>query len=433
MILRFLAVLSFAFPLFATCTLSQFLVDPSNTVYYGEDVDVRVRFGCADGSGPHSPRVLFQGATIVLEFQPQTGGPTAPSETGDRIFLGRLAPGTYNLIVREQGGATAAQRTLVVRDRPFFLAPHIGGEGTEVAIGLPFGSEVRFGDVAVPLRQSADGAIIAIAPAHAAGLVDVTVVTEAGTLTYEDAFRYGPANDDDFERVLLPATLTGAGAHGSEWHSDVIVRNDGPIAIETDPSIYVDLDSPILPIGLSAIPAGKYARFPETTRDGGAFLYIPRETSRYLSYSSHIVDRSRSTTDLGSEVPVVHSTDTAAKLVLPQVRIGQGFRARLRIYDFDAEPSRFATVIVRGEDGATHQFVTTITAEGFACPTTPCLRPTPGFATLDLSAFEALRNVRVADITIQTFPRDARLWAFVSVTNNDTQRVTIYTPQSKRP
>jgi hypothetical protein len=432
MILRFLVVVLVAFPIFGQCSMTDLVVEPENP-NYGEEIDVRVRFGCPHGSGPYAPRVRTTGNFVYVEFQPEMGGPTVPSVHGDRIFLGRLLPGTYDLVLRDTNGHVFGERTIVVRERPFLLAPHIGGAETEVAIDVLSVKEVRFDGVKATYTFRNDR-LIAIAPPHAPGLVDVTVITDNDeTLTYKNAFRYGTPQDGDFERVLFPINLTGAGAHGSDWHSDLVVRNHGPVPVETIPSIYADLDSPILPINVSAIPPGKYARFPETARDGGAFLYYPRDTARYLSYSSHIVDRSRSASDLGSEVPVVHSTDTASTLTIPQVRIGEGFRARLRIYDFDAAESRFATVIVTGEDGATHQFRVTLTAETVTCVTTPCLQPTPGFANVDLGAFESLRNVRVGDIRVEAFPRDARLWAFVSVTNNETQRVTIYTPQTKLP
>jgi hypothetical protein len=432
MILRFLFVLLVAFPLFGQCSMTQLFVEPENP-NYGEEIDLRVRFACPHGSGPHAPRVRRTGNFIYIEFQPEMGGPTVPTEHGERIFLGRLLPGTHDIVLRDTNGHLFGERTIVVRERPFFLAPHVGGEGTEVAIDLFSVKEVRFGGVRATFSFRNDS-LIAIAPPHAPGLVDVTVTSENDeTVTYKNAFRYGPYADADFERVLLPLTFTGAGAHGSEWHSEVIVRNHGPVAVETVPFIYYHLDSPILPITLSAIPSGKYAAFPETTRDGGAFLYYPHDMSRFLSFSSHIVDRSRSATDLGSEVPVVHSRDTAASLTMPNVRIGDGFRARLRIYDFDAFERRFVNVFVTGEDGTPHIIRATVVAEGFACPTTPCLRPTPGFANLDLGAMPALRNIRVATIRIEAMPRDARLWAFVSVTNNETQRVTIYTPQHRRP
>lgn len=434
MILRFLLALVVAFPLFGQCAVTDLFVEPENP-NYGEEIDVRVRFACPHGSGPRAPRVRRTGNFIYIEFEPEMGGPTVPSEHGERIFLGRLLPGTHDLVLRDTNGHLFAERTIVVRERPFHLVPHVGGAGTEVAIDLFSVKEVRFGGVLATTSFRNDS-LIAIAPPHEPGLVDVTVITEHDptvTVTYKNAFRYGQMTEADFERVLFPITLTGAGAHGSEWHSDLVVRNDGPVEIETMPFIYADLDSPVLPIMMSAIPRGKYARFPETTRDGGAFLYYPRDMSRFLSFSSHIVDRSRSTTDLGSEVPFVHSRDTAASLTLPQVRIGEGFRARLRIYDFDAFERRYVNVVVMGEDGSQHLIRATVAAEAFACPTTPCLRPTPGFANLDLGAMPALRNIRVADIRVDAFPRDARLWAFVSVTNNETQRVTIYTPQTKMP
>ncbi len=173
---------------------------------------------------------------------------------------------------------------------------------------------------------------------------------------------------------------------------------------------------------------------PEETRDGGMFLYVPRGAEGYLAYSSHIVDRSRSTTDRGAEVPVVRAKDTAAVLHLPHVPVDPLFRARLRIYDFDAIDGRWVRVTARADDGTVHTLDTRLSADNIACISLlPCLQPWPAFASIDISSIGSLRQKRVADLRVESLERDGRLWAFVSVTNNDTQRVTLHTPQHASP
>lgn len=433
---RLLPILLFAFQLLAQCGLTRFIIEPQRPLY-GEEVDVLLRGSCSSGMGPSTPRVRVEGHTIFIELLPPQGGPLAPSFWGERVFLGRLLPGTWDLVVRDTHGEWERQ-TVVVRERPFSIAPNHSGPGVEVVLhGVPLacGSApcpvVRFGGVqATSTRVLENGDVVVTSPPHDPGLVDVTVTTSNQTLTLEDGFRYGGVAEDDYERVLLPVTFSGPGAQGSEWQSTVIVENNSPVTLDTEPIVYAYSSLPLL----LPLFGGSKGFFPERAGEGGSFLYFTRGgASRYLAYSSHITDRSRSETDLGSELPVVRARDTAPEIFLTDVPVSTTFRARLRIYDFDNLESRTVSVFIKPMEGPEREFSLQTTGTNFACPTTPCLQPEPGFVAVDLNALGLRPNLGPVDIRVRSSRGDARLWAFVTVTNNESQRVTMYTPLHERP
>ncbi|HYI08197.1 MAG TPA: hypothetical protein VEK57_03920 [Thermoanaerobaculia bacterium] len=425
-----------ALPLSADCPITDFVIEPEQPLY-GEDIDVLLRGSCESGLRPPGARIRVDGSTIAIELRPQLGLTLAPSFWGERVFLGRILPGTYEVVVRDVNREWG-RRTLVVRDRPFSIAPNFGNEGTEAVLrgvhptgcSAPPCFTVRFGGVPATDAHTVEGGdIVVTAPAHTAGLVDVTVTTGSETLTLTEAFRYGSPAESDYERVLLPMTVLAPGAHGSDWASDIVVQNNAPVTVDTEPRFYVDPDSPVQPLP-TAIPPGRKAYFPYRFTDGGAFFYFPRGAGPYLGYASHILDRSRNTTDLGSEIPVVRARDTASKIFLPNIPVSDLFRARLRIYDFDVTVSRLVLVTLRTDDGKAFAFGLRLNASPIVCPTTPCLQPAPPFRALDLAPSAGAETV---DITVESFEKDARLWAFASVTNNETQHVTMHTPLHDRP
>jgi hypothetical protein len=435
-------LLLFAFPALAqqVCGLQQFVIEPSSPAWYGEEIDVRMRGTCSSGAAPHSPRVIVNGSTINIELA-DPGGPTlAVIDWGERVVLGRLLPGTYDVVVRTAQRELGRQ-TLEVRPRPFALVPRFGLAGERVVIRgvhvVACAAEpcqpIRFGGVpATDVRIEGWGAFSVTVPPHAPGVVDVTVQESSGVVTMAGGFRYGTQGSGDFERVLFPVNFTASGAHGSEWHTEIIVQNNAPVTLDTSPRTLVHPDPPLLPIPTPLAPGTK-GFVPEEGRDGGMFFYVPRGAESYLAYSSRIFDRSRSTTDRGAEVPVVRARDTAAVLHLPHVPVDPLFRARLRIYDFDAVDGREVRVTATADDGTVHTFDTRLHADIIVCVTEPCLQPWPAFASIDVSSIGSLRQKRIADLRIEAYERDARLWAFVSVTNNDTQRVTVHTPQHASP
>jgi hypothetical protein len=335
-----------------------------------------------------------------------------------------------------------AEQTLAVQDRAIKVTPSFGNALTDVMIEgyeapacttapCPL-TQIFFGNTAgLNVHRGARSEWIATAPEGVSGIVDIRIVTGSNSVTLDDAFRYGPPFEDELDRVLFPVNFMTTGAHGSQWRTDLVVRNDGPVTIETSPLFWFDPASPILPILQPVAPGGK-GNFFQLNRDGGQFLYVPRGLEPRLSYASHVVDRSRSEVDLGTEVPVIREEDTDFQVKLLQVPVDARYRAKLRVYDLDVNNREVVVTLKDWVFGRTIQ--RTLALTGIAiCPVAPCSTERPAFAVLDLDQIPELREMQYGvDVTVTSRTRDARLWAFVSVTNNDTQHVTVYTPQHRR-
>jgi hypothetical protein len=361
-----------------------------------------------------------------------------------RVPLPMLRAGTYTVRIVGPGRADMfEERTLVVQERVVRVTPAVGSEFTEVIIeGYerpecntdPCAEvEVFFGNTkATNVRFSGRSELLATVPAGT-GMVDVRIVTGSQTVTIEHAFRYGTPFEDDVEWVLFPVNFMARGAFGSDWRSDIVVRNDGPVTIETRPLFWASPTIPTLPIPEPIAPDGK-GNFPQLERDGGQFLYVPRGLEEKLSYAAHVVDRSRSEADLGTEVPVVRVEDTDSVVKLLQIPVGDLYRAKLRVYDVDT--NRGALVTITDPETNTRITMVSLSLTGIpVCPIAPCVADRPAFAVLDLEAVQALQGRNFpsgVDVTITADGDGARLWAFVTVTNNDTQHVTVYTPQHRR-
>ncbi|MEA2462784.1 MAG: hypothetical protein QOJ98_531 [Acidobacteriota bacterium] len=441
--LIFLFLLAFA-PAAFGCTVDAFSTNPA-TIHSGDPLAELVLSGiCPTTDLPLFRNITVQDREIRVEFQFNGGGGLTLTPWSARVPLPMLDAGTYKVtLIGGLGPDLFEERTLIVHERELRLTPAFGGELTEVIIEgyqrplctpspCPL-TEVFFGSTkAIEVRTSGRAELIAVVPTGS-GVVDVRIVTGTSTLTIEDGFRYGGPFEEELERVLFPVNLRAAGAFGSDWRSDIVIRNDGPVTIETTPLFWFDPASPILPIPLPIPPNGK-GTFIQRERDGGEFLHMPRGLEEKLSYAVHVVDRSRSDVDLGTEVPVVRAEDTDSVVKLLQIPVGQLYRAKLRVYDIDVNRSVLVTVHDPAMEAPVLQRTLTLTGIP-VCPVALCLPDRPGFAVLDLEGLPELQGGSFpagVDITI-TAPTDgARLWGFVTVTNNDTQHVTVYTPQHRR-
>lgn len=419
-------------------------VDPP-VIYENEPFDI-VAGGFFPGIEPPVYVHRFQ-STFNIELPDSPGGPLISVPWGERLRFEGLVAGTYSIAVH---GLDRTHRVIdfVVHEKPFTLSSRIGEEADEIAIeGLPVRDcpndtcpalTVYFGNtpghnVRVEYPHSEIGnAVIVVEVPEGTGLVDVSVQLLTGERpVLRNAFRYGRGLESDYERVLFPITYAGAGAHGSEWRSDILVRNDAPVRVRTEPLIYLEMLLPDLQ-AMMPLPPGARSLFPSANRDGGAFLHVARGGEKWLTYASHAVDRSRTNNDRGSEVPVVRAEDTASEIRLLDIPMRPLFRSHLRIYDFDEVREQSLAIVFRKEDGT--EFI-----EGVQLPPTPvcvnppCLADRPSYVGIDLGTIRELENAGNVDITIRASTNDRRIWAFVSVANNETQRVTLYTPQHKTP
>lgn len=419
-ILFSLVLLLSTVPLFADsgCSIDTIEVDPPQA-FQGEQIDVRVTGGCASGGRPPAPVVRFEGNTIILDFSLSSSGPLVPFGWSDRVRLGTLNPGAYTIIARNDG-VEEKRASVVVEPRPFRVEPMSGAPGSRVLItgaplpicqdNQPCTQRVLFGGAPAELvGHGPYGELIVVVPPLGAGSVDVTLITPGRpTLTIPNGFRYTPEERlRDYTRVMFPLTYSGGGAHGSQWHSEVVIRNESLVQLRTMPEI-------------TEIAARESAVFPPVPRDGGSFFYIARGLESRVSFSSHIFDRSLLTETLGTEVPVVRAEDTSFELFIPNVPLDSTrYRVMLRVYDFDGgAPSLF--IIGNRPAPAGPIFGGGQLRRGSELE--------PGFAALDLTADRNWPKSGVIDLHIIA-DRGHRLWAMVSVTNNETQQVTLYTPQ----
>ncbi|HYH10144.1 MAG TPA: hypothetical protein VEK11_24060 [Thermoanaerobaculia bacterium] len=291
----------------------------------------------------------------------------------------------------------------------------------------PANCTIRVGNDPALITPRYDGDhVVFDAPRANAGVKDVTLVRAGGSnIVLPRALAYFDPNaapdDSLFEPILLPLLFNTKGANGSDWRSELAAFNPNPWPIES----YNDLGTIVSPCIEG--PCGERLGPHEFMKlDGGNFprghvLLVPRNDADDISISLRVRDVSRVAEGFGTEIPVVREHDLFrnAHITLLDVPVDPTYRAKVRIYGLgDAATS--ATLTIVHEQGARDTVTRTLerTCSGNQCA------GTPAYAELDLPAGAAGERVDV----LVALPEDVAGWAFVSVTNNETQQVTTVLP-----
>jgi len=274
---------------------------------------------------------------------------------------------------------------------------------------------VKFGDTLGGIAVNSDTEIVALAPAHAAGTVDLTInIAGKKKILLPAAFLFENADLTDVAHVLLPVVASNApGAFGSIWQTDASFFNHSSIAIDIrwPPSHCDGIPTPSLCI-FASIP-------PNTTTHLTAsnVIEIPRGRINDLEISLRVRDLSRQSQTWGTAIPVVRETDFRPIVRLQNVPTDPRFRVTLRTYNyFDTVPPLRTTRIF---DEATGELLVTDTLTSMTAFQINSLTDTyPQIRDHDTVRIEVQPNI---DPPIP-------IWAFVSVTNNETQHVTVIAP-----
>jgi hypothetical protein len=169
-----------------------------------------------------------------------------------------------------------------------------------------------------------------------------------------------------------------------------------------------------------------------------AFLRTKPGDAIHLNTTLRTQDISRANETWGTTLPIVRERDLfASTFGLTGIATDPQFRSILRIYDVDATtPPQARVRIYRVRPGASVKNPPTFADEllqeltpVFALPQDDFSRFWfPGYAQIPLSIDEEL--VAAGQIRIEIEPLDGRAeyWAFVSVTHNETQHVTLVLP-----
>jgi hypothetical protein len=145
-----------------------------------------------------------------------------------------------------------------------------------------------------------------------------------------------------------------------------------------------------------------------------------------LAFNLRIVDVSRSATAAGTEIPVVRESQFGTSTIeLLNVPVNSRFRLALRMFEMNLAQ---ATFNVRIFDQATNALLSqrsVTTTTGGALPR----GLTPAFAEVDDIATGAAEQTTLLRVEIEPLVSGSASWAYVSITNNDSQQITLVTPQ----
>ena len=239
-----------------------------------------------------------------------------------------------------------------------------------------------------------------------------------------------------YERVLIPVVVNGPGAYGSQWSTSLVVRNESETALVILPDPYGGAIATFAPYQ----PHSTF-RYPlDPIGNGGEFLYVGNPGIGRVTFNLRVQDLSRQSETFGTTVPVVREKDIySGSLQLIDIPVSSDFRSALRVYDWDSNTKVPRAVRLRIYDMCG--------AGPFDrnCSDTPLVDTElvlpnggeqsytnpdhPGFAMIgDLASFPQLAGQTRVRVDLDPVTPDLRFWAFVSVTHNSTQQVTVIAP-----
>ncbi|HET7436797.1 MAG TPA: IPT/TIG domain-containing protein [Thermoanaerobaculia bacterium] len=304
---------------------------------------------------------------------------------------------------------------------------------------VPCPTTVTFGDITVAAKEETNTRIVVVAPAHAAGRVDLTIRTgDARSITIPDAFTFTAGAEDSWQKILLPVYLDGtvSGSNGSQWKSDFWLRNNssGPIALapwpcETDacPAIF----PPQTIVNGEQTLHGLAAFFRAPSANPTRLLYIPRDKAAGVSFGLRIADISRAALNAGTEIPVVRDSQfRSGTVTLHNVPFDSRFRLMLRVNEMAYTSARFRVSTFAEQAGGAGELLNTVELTATTTESGD-FRSQAAYASYTWD--ELLQQPRTfpnaVRVEITPLTAGSKFWPFVSITNNDTQMVTLVTPQ----
>lgn len=243
------------------------------------------------------------------------------------------------------------------------------------------------------------------------------------------------AQTPDWGKILVPVydSNSHAGAYGSRWASELWVRNEGtqpirllsPCFFECPPLTGIDLNPGESTTNFVLLQGG--APFP---RPGGFLLTLPNAPET-LRINLRIRDLSRQDLTWGTEIKTVKDDELLiGKISLFPVSTDDRFRVMLRMYTRDkGHAAQFRIRFYRladnqHQDHAEPLLIETVVSGSSATEIDPGYVEIPAV----VQAFPIIASHDLVRIEIEPIDPSTRYWAFVTVTNNETQHVTTVNP-----
>ncbi|MFA6958122.1 MAG: hypothetical protein WC538_19820 [Thermoanaerobaculia bacterium] len=229
----------------------------------------------------------------------------------------------------------------------------------------------------------------------------------------------GVAADEFTEDVLLPVFVADyPGAQGSIWASEFVVYNSSTTPISLSPVCAVAV--PCISFWAPAKSTSQPIPIPENA-DGspGYNVKITHQDLPFLALQLRVFDRSRAGLNFGTTIPVVRWSTVHSNVVrFARVPADPRFRHTLRIYSQDGYDSK---VTVRYFSDAQTEGAPLFSREYSLVDSNEL---NPGYlelSSLSLPPFDGGAYLRIE----VTAAAEKRIWGLLSVTNMDTQFVTV--------
>lgn len=245
---------------------------------------------------------------------------------------------------------------------------------------------------------------------------------------------YAQAPPGEFEKVLVPVLFENPvpGAHGSLWQTTFWALNNSDqlvSIVDFEHGCRVTTCGPPPPS-----PPGIAFR-PRLSAPQGVFMRIERLYANDVRFSLRVHDLSRQLQTRGTELPVVRENEFRSDRVdLIDIPNEPNFRLMLRVYDFDSEGRGHVRVRAYEIDPERRtpfesnrdRFVSEAILPFTYFPTHSFA---PGYAQMsDPATALGLEGISRIRLEIEPVAPTTRVWAFMSITHNETQHVTLVTP-----
>lgn len=237
------------------------------------------------------------------------------------------------------------------------------------------------------------------------------------------------------ERVLVPVALAGqlAGANGSVWETRLSIANSGTAAVVVDG---IDPGCGGSCVGVDAAIEPGFTIFAEPLVAHGALSLLLRvgEGGDDLTIHLRVQDVSRQAETWGTSIPVVRERNAfTGKFNLVDIPVDNvRVRALLRVYSFANEAD--GAVLVRIFKTLPEQTLPlqseipdVLLGEHILQLPRGQSPTTPGYAQLPLWLLAEVPDGTRLRVEVSPLS-GGRIWGFVSVTNNQTQHVTVIAP-----
>ena len=305
---------------------------------------------------------------------------------------------------------------------------------------LPCPTIVVFGDIEVPAKEESATRLVVTAPAHAGGTVSITVrVAAGGEVTKPAAYTFAASAEDAWEKVLLPVYLDAplAGNNGTRWDTDFWLRNNGGAAVLLAPwPCETEVCPAVVPFYVPVPPGDTRRDLPPFFRVPNAnpsrVLFVSKPGVKDVSMQLRVADVSRATLNGGTELPVVRNGELLTGIAeLLNVPYDAGhFRLSLRIYDLAYSKAKFRVTVDANEEGGPtsglHSVELTATTDE-----TGEFRTQAAYAEYNFGELASLNRAFPHGLRVEIAPLTpgSRYYPLISVTNNETQLITLVTPQ----